>query len=381
MINVTKLYCGGEFRGDTLRYSDGAGKAPVVVWNCTSRCNLNCRHCYSEAGPEGRPGELCTGEARELISDLSAMNVPVLLFSGGEPLLRADIFELGAHAAGMGVRPVLSTNGTLIGKKEAEALRDSGFAYAGISLDGIGEVNDRFRGVDGAFEKARSGIEECLEAGIRTGLRMTVTGQNYQCLEDILDFARGEGVSRFCIYHLVYCGRGSDMERDDLNAAQTRGVMDTILRKAGEFFRDDPSCEILTVDNHTDGVYIYLKLLEEKSERANAALSLLKRSGGNRSGEGIGCVAFDGTVFADQFMRRLPLGNVRELPFSDIWRGPDSGLLSALRDRKKRLKGRCGRCGWQEICNGNMRARAMSVYGDMWAEDPACYLTEGEIVK
>jgi len=379
MINVTKLYCGGTFPGDRLRYAASGSPAPVVVWNCTRRCNLRCRHCYSDAGEPDAGGELSGVEAREMISDLARFGVPVLLFSGGEPLLRPDVMELGAWAVGKGIRTVLSTNGTLIGSRDAAAIRAAGFSYVGISLDGLGGDNDRFRGVAGAFEMALDGMRQCLRAGLKTGLRVTLTGRNHESLEPLLDLARSEGLARVCVYHLVYCGRGSDMARDDLAPGEARGVMDIIMRKAREFYSSNGEFEILTVDNHADGVYVYLKLLAEDPGLAAAARSLLERAGGNRSGVGIACIDSQGAVYPDQFMRQSPVGSVRGKKFSGIWSDGENPLLAALRDRKGLLKGRCGRCSWKGVCNGNMRARALAAHGDLWAEDPACYLTDGEI--
>lgn len=392
MIGISKLYCGTVEPSDALRYGRkskdlpshllqfSGDKKPVVVWNCTRRCNLKCRHCYSDAGAGDDRGELSGAEAREMISDLARYGVPVLLFSGGEPLLRPDVMELGAWAAvEKGIRTVLSTNGTLIGSKEAAAIRESGFSYVGISLDGIGSDNDRFRGAAGAFDGAVEGMRQCLRAGLKTGLRVTLTGPNHAGLEPLLDLARGEGLSRACIYHLVYCGRGSGMMRDDLSPVEARRAMDAVMRKAREFYASDREFEILTVDNHADGVYIYLRLCEEDPKRAAAARSLLERAGGNRSGGGIACIDAHGIVYPDQFMRQSPVGSVREKPFSGIWSGRGNRLLAALRNRQGLLKGRCGRCSWKGMCNGNMRARALAVHGDLWAEDPACYLTDDEI--
>lgn len=381
MINVTKLYRGGTFAGDHLRYPADGRAAPVVAWNCTERCNLSCRHCYSDAGIRDAGDELSSAEAKGMISDCARYGVPVLLFSGGEPLLRRDIMELGAWAGGKGIRTVLSTNGTLIGKEEAAAIRGSGFSYVGISVDGLGAENDFFRGAAGAFDRAVEGMRQCLGAGLKTGLRITLTRQNYASLEALLDFARSEGVKRVCVYHLVYCGRGVGMAGDDLGHSEARGVMDVILRKAREFYSVDREFEILTVDNHADGVYLYRRLRAEDPERAAAARVLLERAGGNRSGMGIACVDARGAVYPDQFMRQSPVGNVREKMFSEIWSDRGNALLAALRNRRGLLKGKCGRCSWREMCNGNMRARALAAHGDLWAEDPACYLTEEEITS
>jgi len=282
MINITRLYCSRATPGDAIRYGQtpegnlegaeplthkvplsAAERKPIVVWNVTRTCNLNCVHCYTDSRQQHYSGELSTQEARVMIEDLAAFGVPALLLSGGEPLMRADVLELAAHARGLGIRPVLSTNGTLITPSLATELKRSGFIYVGISLDGIGAVNDRFRGKKGAFEAAMAGFRSCVEVGQRVGLRLTLTRRNFRDLEPIFDFIERENINRACFYHLVYAGRGSDMRADDLTHEETRQAMDIILRRTACFQRRGLNIDILTVDNHVDGVYLYLKLLEE----------------------------------------------------------------------------------------------------------------------
>lgn len=379
MINVTKLLCGGEYAGDALRYGRPAGAAPVVAWNCTEGCTLSCLHCYSEAKGRRADDELTTAEARAMIEDLAAFGVPVLLFSGGEPLMRPDLLELAALAVSRGMRAVLSTNGVAVGEREAAALIRCGFSYAGISLDGIGSAHDRFRGVEGAFDRAVEGMRICLAAGLRTGVRFTLSRLTLPSLDPVIDFALASGADRLCVYHLVPCGRGRGMGGGILRPPEARGALDLLFRKAQEAHRTNESFEILTVDNHADGVYLLLRLLPGEPERAEAARGLLARAGGNRSGIGIACVDARGNVYPDQFSRSLPVGSVRARPFSEIWRDENNELLRAFRNRAGLLTGRCGRCGWTALCNGNMRARALAVHGDLWAEDPACHLTEAEL--
>ncbi|MEI6634576.1 MAG: radical SAM protein, partial [Chlamydiota bacterium] len=345
----------------------------------TRRCNLKCIHCYSNSADIDYPDELTTEEGKILIDNLASFGSPVILFSGGEPLLRPDLLELAAFAVAHGLRTALSTNGTAIGPREAESLRGSGFSYVGISLDGIGPAHDRFRGMEGAFEKAVEGMRHCLRAELKTGIRFTLSRRTIEGLGAVIDLALSSGASRLCVYHLVPCGRGKEMGGEILAPREARDAMDLILRKAREAHRRNPAFELLTVDNHADGVYLYLRLRAEDPGRAEAARSLLDRAGGNRSGIGIACVDARGNVFPDQFSRSLVLGNVRERGFHDIWRDEGNTMLRDLRNRAGRLKGRCGRCGWKGLCNGNMRARALAVHGDLWAEDPGCYLTEGEL--
>ncbi len=388
MISVSKLLYDTENYGDRLRYSKKAyrqrhgaveGAGPVIVWNVTQACNLKCVHCYAAAGTEKGSDELTTEEGKKLIDDLAEFQVPVLLFSGGEPLARPDLLELASYAVGKGIRCVISSNGTLIDRKMAENIKNAGIGYVGISLDGIGERNDKFRGRRGAYEKALEGIRNCRLVGQRVGLRFTVSKYNYDQVNDIFDLVDKEGIPRVCFYHLVYSGRGKDIMKDDINHEETRAVLDLIINRTEGFFSNGNNKEILTVDNHADGVYIYLKLREKDPARAERALRLLKQNGGNRSGIAIGQVDWRGEVHPDQFTQNHSLGNVRETPFREIWTGVSNPIMAGLKDRKPLLKGRCSICKWLDVCNGNFRPRAEAVHKDFWASDPACYLTEEEI--
>ncbi|MCX7919847.1 MAG: radical SAM protein [bacterium] len=393
MIGITRLFCGTTTPGDALRYGYDSGsipthpqrfskdKKPIVVWNCTRRCNLHCIHCYSNSEDKEYAGELTSQEAKKLIDDLAEFKIPVILFSGGEPLLREDIFELAKYARTRNIRPVLSTNGTLITRDIAKKLQQSEFAYVGISLDGIGLNNDKFRGKAGAFNDAVRGFENCIQVGLRVGLRLTLTKRNYQDLSDIFTFIEEEKINRACFYHLVYCGRGSDMVRDDLTHEETRTAIDFIINRTIDFHNRGLDKDILTVDNHTDGVYLYLRLTKEKPERANEVMRLLKLNGGNNSGVGIADIDNLGYVHPDQFWIQHTFGNVRERKFGDIWMDTMHPILAGLKNRKPLLKGRCAQmnCKWIDICNGNLRARAEAVFNDPWMEDPACYLTDEEI--
>lgn len=379
MISISRIWCGKVGFGDELRYGKGAHKRPIVVWNCTRRCNLNCTHCYSRSSDTPYPGELTTQEGKDFIADAADFGVPVLLFSGGEPLIRRDIFELALFAKELGVRTVLSTNGTLVTEEVAKKVRKAGFSYVGISLDGIGDTNDGFRGRAGAFDAALKGIRNCIGEDLRTGLRFTVTKHNHKDIPAIFDLVERERIPRLCFYHLVYVGRGSGMVSDDLTHRESREFMDYTIKKVKEFTEEGLDTEILTVDNHADAAYIYLKLRGADEHRAVEALRLLRLNGGNSSGIGIGCVDFNGFVHSDQFWQNHSFGNVRQRRFSEIWMDESNPLLRALRDRRRLLKGRCARCSFLDICNGNLRVRAETIYGDMWAPDPACYLTGEEI--
>jgi putative heme d1 biosynthesis radical SAM protein NirJ1 len=389
LISVTKLLFATEYFGDSLRYTDNAHKArngvregmgPVVVWNSTRTCNLKCRHCYMSSDAKKYQNELTTAEAKQFIDDLADFNVPVLLFSGGEPLIRPDFFELADYAAKKGVRPTLSTNGTLITPEVARKIKDIGVGYVGISLDGLREVNDKFRGKAGAFEAAMNGIKNCVAVDQRVGLRFTINHHNIQELENIFDFIEDENINRVCFYHLVYSGRGNQMMDEDVTAEESRRAMDIIIRRTRDFEERGLKKEILTVDNHCDGVYMYLKALQEgKDELAQQIKKYISMNGGNRSGMAFAEVDPLGYVHPDQFTQHHTFGNVRERKFGDIWQDTTNPIMAGLKDRKPLLKGRCSKCKFLDNCNGNFRTRAEARTGDFWESDPSCYLTDEEI--
>lgn len=389
MISVTKLLFATEYYGDSLRYTKGAslaqdgvreGAGPVVVWNSTRTCNLKCRHCYMSSDAKKYADELSTEEAKRFIDDLAEFNVPALLFSGGEPLIRPDFFELATYAASKGVRPTLSTNGTLITLEVAQKLKDIGVGYVGISLDGLQDVNDKFRGKEGAFEAAMQGIKNCVAVDQRVGLRFTINHHNIQELENIFDFIERENINRVCFYHLVYSGRGNAMMDQDVTAEESRKAMDIIIRRTKDFEERGLEKEILTVDNHCDGVYMYLKAMAEGDDAlAEQIKKYISMNGGNRSGMAFGEVDPLGYVHPDQFTQHHTFGNVRERKFGDIWTDRSNELMAGLKDRKPLLKGRCSQCKYLNNCNGNFRTRAEAKTGDFWESDPSCYLTDEEI--
>jgi 12,18-didecarboxysiroheme deacetylase len=391
MIGISKLYCGAVEASDPLRYGRRSkdlpshllqfsqDKKPVVVWNVTRRCNLKCVHCYSQSEDLDYQGELSTEDGKALIDDLAEFGSPVILFSGGEPLIRPDILELIEYAATKGLRAVVSTNGTLISKPVAEKLHEIGLSYVGISLDGLESVHDAFRGVRGTFSRVLRSIKHCQDVSLKVGLRFTVNKRNYQDIPGIFDLVEDQKIPRICFYHLVYAGRGTKLMNEDLSHEQTREVVDLIMDRTKQLHDNGLPVEVLTVDNHADGPYLYLRLQKEDPQRAKAVLKLLQMNEGNNSGRGIGCVSWDGAVHADQFWRHHSFGNVREHPFSRIWTDPSDLFLMMLKEKKKHVKGRCAQCRWLDICAGNFRVRAEAVYNDVWAPDPACYLTDEEI--
>ncbi|GFP75360.1 putative heme d1 biosynthesis radical SAM protein NirJ1 [Clostridium fungisolvens] len=387
MISITKLLCDSTNYGDSLRYVEGAslekygvspGRGPVVAWNCTKTCNLKCKHCYASSDSKKYNGELTLSEAKKFIDDLEEFKVPALLFSGGEPLMRENILDLLAYANERKIRSTISTNGTLLDKNTCTALKKINLGYVGVSLDGIGSNHDKFRGVKGSFDSALQGIRNCIEVGQKVGLRFTINKNNYKELEDIFELIKEEKIPRVCFYHLVYSGRGNKMIEEDITKEETRQVLDLIINKAIEF---GPSVEILTVDNHADAVYACLSSINKCDNKAENILRLLKTNGGNRSGMAFANVDFYGDVHPDQFTWQYTLGNVKEESFGAIWKNSNNEILNGLRNRKSLLKGRCSNCSWLSVCNGNFRTRAEAIHNDFWAEDPACYLTDEELLQ
>lgn len=391
MIGISKLYCGAVEPSDALRYGRHSSrlpshllqfsidKKPVVVWNVTRRCNLRCVHCYAQAKDVSFENELSTQEGKKLLDDLCEFKVPVVLFSGGEPLVRKDLPELAEYAVQKGMRAVISTNGTMITPNMARILKEIGLSYVGISIDGMEEINDRFRGVKNAFKSAVNGIRNCQDAGIKVGLRFTINKFNVDEIPSIFDMLEEMDIPRVCFYHLVYAGRGSNLVKDDLSHAETRKAVDLIMDRTKLLHDQGKAKEVLTVDNHADGPYLYIRLLREDPEQAKKVLELLKMNEGNSSGRGIGCVSWDGEVYADQFWRHYSFGNIRNRPFSEIWTDVSEPLLGKLKEKKLYVKDRCASCKWLDVCGGNFRVRAEALYGDIWAPDPACYLTDEEI--
>ncbi|MFQ5887602.1 MAG: radical SAM protein [Candidatus Hydrothermarchaeales archaeon] len=393
MIGFTKLLCGTATVSDALKYGGvtpsevppellqfTTGSRPITVWNITKRCNLKCKHCYIGAEDKSFKGELTTEEALALIEDLGEMRTPVLLFSGGEPTIRKDFFELGSKASDLKIRAVVSTNGTLITPEVAEKMLASGFKYVGVSIDGLPEVHNAFRGVHNAFERSINGIKNAMGAGLKTGVRFTVSRFNYQDLPGVIDRVVDLGVPRFCMYHLVYAGRGKDIAGQDLTNEQNRELVEFLIEKTLELHDNGVEIEVLTTDNHADGVYLRNYIEEHDPERADEIMQLLKMHGGCSAGHKTSNVDPFGNVHPCQFWSHLTLGNVRERRFSEIWNDPDNDFLKQMRTKPSYLKGKCSRCSFNNVCGG-CRIRAETLYGDIWAEDPACYLSEGEIMR
>ncbi len=391
MLNLTRLWCGVSTLGDGLRYGESPREGgpprqarvhhrPVVVWNITRRCNLHCAHCYIAAVNQPDPEELDSRTALEVVDQLAAYGVPVLLLSGGEPLARGDILDIARYATSRGLRVGLSTNGTLLTPEVTAALKKAGVSYVGVSIDGPEQVNDHFRGSRGAFSRALEGIRAALAQGFRVSLRFTLTRYNHRYLGQVFDLVERERIPRVCIYHLAYAGRGARISsRADLSPQETRQAVDLCLERTQHLRARGLEAEVLTVDNHADAAYLAFRLLEERPGQARDALRLMLRNGGNASGVGIGAIGPRGDVHADQFSHHRSFGNVRRRPFGHIWEDTSDPVMAGLKSRPRPLEGRCATCPALPLCNGNLRVRAETATGNLWGPDPACYLTDQEL--
>ncbi|MDR1607664.1 MAG: radical SAM protein [Deltaproteobacteria bacterium] len=392
MIGVSKLYCGVVEPSDLLRYRRlsaelpshllqfSEDKKPVIAWNITRACNLSCIHCYASATAEPAEDELNRQETLALVQDLADFGVPVILFSGGEPLFHPNIFELVELAVKNGTRAVLSTNGLLLTDKRAQRLREIGLSYVGISLDGLEDRHDHMRGRVGAFKLAMKAIDTAKRAKLKVGLRLTITKSNQEDIGQIFDLLEDEGIPRICFYHLVDNGLRPELAAETLTLEETRKAVDLIAHRTRLLYQKGLRPEVLTVDNPADGPYLYLKLRQEGLFReADNVLELLRLNGGSSSGHGVGSISWNGLVYPDQFWRTRVLGSIREKSFEAIWHDSSNDLLMKLKDKKSHVTGRCRECSFLEMCGGGLRARADFATNDPWAPDPACYLTDEEI--
>ncbi len=409
MINLTKLWTGVAQPADSLRYGHASGhrghngstnascmpvaaraRKPITVWNITRTCNLRCVHCYSDSMAMQYPGELTWEQMQEVVEDLAAYQVPSLLLSGGEPMIHPRFFDLVDLATEKGLKLTISTNGTLITPEKAALLKAANVAYVGISLDGIGKIHDEFRRKEGAFDAAVRGFKNCHEVGQKTGLRLTLTRHNVENIEQILDFIEEKEIQRVCFYHLVPAGRGSELQV--LPPEEARGAIDTLISRVEQWHSQGIDRELLTVTQPADGAYLLVRMERENHPNLTEARRLLSWNGGgaNSSGRGIANIDTQGNVHPDQFWQDIILGNVKRMPFSQIWAGQHPGSAETLaqirsiglltqEERQARMSGPCADCKWFGICGGGFRTRAAFCNnGDFWGSDPGCYLSDEE---
>jgi len=352
---------------------------PVIVWNLVRRCNLNCLHCYSLSADRDFRGELTTAEVLRVLASLKAAKVPALVLSGGEPLLRPDLWTIAQRAKALGFYTALSTNGTRVDEATAARIAATGFDYVGVSLDGLKDTHDRFRRAPGAFDAALEGLRRLRDCGVRVGVRFTLARDNAADLAPLLDLCEREEIPRFYLSHFNYAGRGGRYRDRDAAHALTRAAMDLLFERAWEACRRGLGREYVTGNNDADGAYLLLWAAARQPGCAAHLRAKLEEWGGNASGVAIGNIDNLGNVHPDTMWWDVTLGSVRERSFAEIWADTTQPLMAGLKARPRPVKGRCAACRWLAICNGNTRVRALRVHGDPWAEDPGCYLSDAEI--
>ncbi|MDH4182743.1 MAG: radical SAM protein [Nitrospinota bacterium] len=381
MLRISSLISAAMGKGTHRRSHSPRAiqQAPIVIWNLTRNCNLSCVHCYAGAQARQFSGELTLDQALATAESMAEAGVKMVVLSGGEPLFRADIFTIAERLKELGVIISLSSNGTLFDKAATEKIAKTGFSYVGVSLDGLGATHDMFRGCPGSFEKAVQGVKNLKEAGLKAGVRYTITSMNIADVNGIFDLAEELKADKLYFSHLVPSGRGNGLKDFDLTPPQTRQLMDLVLDKAIEFIEKGSGPEIVTGNNDADAVYLYMRASRQWPMAAEKLMHMLIQAGGASAGVGVANIDARGAVHPDPLMSFLNLGNVADKTFRQIWFENPDPTLARLRQRPGRFAGRCGSCRWLDICGGSTRVRAQRINGDLWGSDPSCYLTDDEI--
>lgn len=350
----------------------------MVIWNLLRRCNLTCKHCYATSADSVFRDELDTAAALAVIDDLHEAGVKVLILSGGEPLLRDDLFQLSAYARARGFFVALSTNGTLISESNIEQIAAANFDYVGVSIDGLEETHDAFRQLVGSYASSMHGIALCRQRGIRVGLRTTLTQENHAQLPQLLDLMREYDVQKFYLSHLNYSGRGKRSRQLDAHQQMSRDAMTLIFERAWADIQAGSLSDFVSGNNDADAILLLQWVHRHLPEHYPQLEHMLHAWGGNASGSGIANIDNTGEVHPDTYWWQHSVGNVRKTPFRTLWLDEPDPLLQQLRQHPRAIGGRCSQCRWLDICNGNTRTRAWAE-GDLWGQDPGCYLSDEEI--
>ncbi|WP_201353662.1 radical SAM/SPASM domain-containing protein [Hydrogenimonas urashimensis] len=347
----------------------------IAIWNFTNRCNLACHHCYSYADPNSEDF-LTTEFILGAIAELKRAGIRFVIFSGGEPLIRRDIFQIAEAMREQGIVTYLSTNGLYVTEKNVDRIIGT-FNYIGISIDGIEEVHDRFRGLEGAYRKSLDAIDLIQKHGGNAGIRFTITDETKENLYDIFDLAENIGVDKIYISHLVYSGRGLDNLKIDISKEERRKFVEFIIDKAFAYHEEGRDIDVVTGNMEMDAILFLEKFSQKYPQMRDEMLRRLRNWGGNSAGRKLVNIDWMGHVKPDPFFP-VTIGNITERPFDEIWLDKENELLTKLREHPRKLSGKCADCGVIDICNGGSRSRAWAIHGDLWAEDPSCYLTESE---
>jgi radical SAM protein with 4Fe4S-binding SPASM domain len=352
------------------RVLDGA----IAIWNFTNRCNLSCLHCYSKSTLD-EVDTLTTEQIKKTILEMRDSGIKFIIFSGGEPLTRKDLFEIADFCRQNGVITYLSSNGLYFTKGNVQKIVDT-FNYVGISIDGDEQTHDYFRGLKGAFKETLKAVQLANATGAKVGIRFTITKETLGSLEYIFDLVERENIPKIYISHLVYSGRGLDNLKMDLSKEQRRKSVEFILDKAFEYYKTGRDIEIVTGNMEQDAILFLNRFAKEYPDLKDVMRERLVIWGGNSAGRKLLNINSEGDVRPDPFFP-ITVGNIIEQKFGDIWSSGE--LLDQLRIHpRKYLSGICSECEQIDICNGGSRARAYAISGDLWSEDPSCYLSKEE---
>jgi radical SAM protein with 4Fe4S-binding SPASM domain len=351
----------------------------LVVWDFTHKCNLNCKHCYSNSGAV-QEEELNTKEALNIVDQLTDAGVTALAFSGGEPLTRKDFFNVARHAVQRGLYVSVATNGTLLTKENVRRLKETGIHYVEISIDGAtAQTHDTFRGIPGAFEKALAGLRNCVDQDLCVCIASTATKSNLSEFPAIIDLAENVSAERFTYFNFIPTGRGKAHQDEDLTSDEremlmryllnrmSKGCKTTILTTAPQLARVALQCQ----EEAGTGEVTMSMAHMQTAKVSRKAVPLADFIGGCGAGRLYCSLSPQGDVHPCVFLP-VNVGNLKMEKFREVWL--NSELFKALRDRNN-LKGACGKCSYKYTCGG-CRARANAYYEDMQASDPGCVLAK-----
>lgn len=345
------------------RLPDGSPQCRLIAWEVTRSCNLACRHCRAEAHPEPYPGELSTDEAKSLIDTFPQVGNPIVIFTGGDPMLRPDVYDLVAYASKLGLRCVMSPNGTLITPEKAVLIKQCCVQRCSISLDGPDAAShDAFRGIPGAFDASLRGIEYLKQAGVEFQINTTVTQSNLQDFKKIFDLCERLGAVAWHIFLLVPVGRGANIQNEVISAQEYEDVLHWFYE-----FRKTTKMQLkATCAPH------YYRIMRQRAKEEGLAVNpstfgMDAMTRGCLGGTGFCFISHTGQVQPCGYLT-LDCGNVREIAFPEIWK--KSEIFHRLRTQSE-YKGKCGVCEFHRVCGG-CRARAFSMSGDYMAQEPLC---------
>lgn len=346
----------------------------IAIWNFTNRCNLSCLHCYSKSTLD-EVDTLTTKQIKKTILEMKENGIKFIIFSGGEPLTRKDLFEIANFCKKNKIITYLSSNGLYFTKNNISKIVDT-FNYIGVSIDGDEQTHDYFRGLKGAFKETLKSVLLANENAPKVGIRFTMTKDTINSLEYMFDLVEKHNIPKIYISHLVYSGRGLDNLKMDLTPMQRREAVEFILNKAFYYYENSIDIEVVTGNMEMDAVMFLDKFTLKYPKLKDKMRAKLIKWGGNSAGCKLLNINSQGDVRPDPFFP-ITIGNIINQNFNEIWKKGE--MIDKLRIHpRKNISGICRDCKQIDICNGGSRARAYAISGNLWAQDPSCYLTKQE---